>query len=347
MPWFLALGLLLICASQPAATQERSHGVEFLNERLRIPESELYDEGAYIESGVGLSFGVDKRLLYYNGKYDEAVVRFETAVRQFRYKSEIWVCLARSYFHMKSPERARAALKRAAEATPDLQDQFWGPMISGLLWEIRKRANEQQIQIDFYSADQDAFLSLFRLYRFLEDTGNAVGVMDAALTRAARMRELASAASEAAGRSFLTQATKWQELADSLRVELAEQGVALPEPGESIATPATAESGEDDEGLRMLQMKVDFYPAQLEDYQRLFDGYVAKDMVPQATAVIDAVGREMRRIEMRASIAPDPQSEAAVRGEIADLEQLRESMQERLGIVPDPAAIQSGGGAPP
>ena len=346
----IALGLLLLlCAALPASSRERAPGVDFLNERLRMPESERYDEGAYIESGVGLPFGVDKRLLYYSGKYEEAIVRFEAAVKRFRYKSEIWVYLARSHFYMKSPHHARAALERAAEVMPDLQQQFWGPMIEGLLWEIRKRANEQQIQIAFYSTDQDAFLSLFRLYRFLEDAESAVAVMDAALARAKRMRDMASVASEASRRSYLVQATKWQELAHSFRAELVDGGVVLPEAEKSAssALPIAGRAHEGNEHLRLLQMKVDFYPTRLEDYQTLFNAYLARDMVSEAAGVIDAASREIQRIELRASIAPDPQAEAKVREEIADFEQLQKSMREHLEIAPAPGAAQVIGGPPP
>lgn len=346
----IALGLLLlICATLPATSRERAPGIEFLNEGLRIPESELYDDGAYIESGVGLPYGVDKRLLYYSGKYEEAILRFEEAVKQFRYKSEIWVYLARTYFHVKSPDLARATLERAAEVMPDLQQEFWGPMIEGLLWEIRKRANEQQIQISFYSTDQEAFFSLFRLYRFLEDAESAVAVMDAALSRAERMRGLASVASQTGRKSYLTQATKWQKLADSLRVELTDGGLVPAEAEERAPSAWSAAAGvqEGDERLRLLQMKIDFYRAGLEDYQALFDEYMARDRLAEAAIVIDATSREINRIDLRASVAPDPQTEAKIRVEITGFEELRESMRQRLEAIPVSGAAQVQGGAPP
>ncbi len=85
MPYLL-LTLLLAIAS---GAQERVPGIEFVNERMRIPESDLFDEGAYIESGVGLSFGVDKRLTYLPGEYEEAAQRFVFGLLQFRYKAEV------------------------------------------------------------------------------------------------------------------------------------------------------------------------------------------------------------------------------------------------------------------
>ena len=125
----------LACLVLAAVAQEPKEvaGIDFLNERLPLPETERYDEGEYIDTGVGLSFGVDKRLTYYAGQYEEAVVGFEDAIRRFRYKSEIWVYLARSHFYMKSPERARETLELAAEVMPDLSERLWQPMIASLL----------------------------------------------------------------------------------------------------------------------------------------------------------------------------------------------------------------------
>ena len=86
----------MVVRQKRTSSKERVPGIEILNERLRIPESVLFNEGVYIESGVGLSFGVDRRLSYLPGEYAEASQRFELSVRQFRYKAEVWVFLAHS-----------------------------------------------------------------------------------------------------------------------------------------------------------------------------------------------------------------------------------------------------------
>ena len=104
-----------------------------------------FDEIEYVDSGVGLSYGVDKRLSYLSGNYDAAAERFEAAAAKFQYKSEIWVYLARAYFYRKEPDRAKEALVRAQAAMPDLQTQLWQPLIAGLMWEIRQRANKLQV----------------------------------------------------------------------------------------------------------------------------------------------------------------------------------------------------------
>lgn len=119
--------LVLLAGPRLVAAQEAVAGIDFLNDRLPIPESALFDEGSYIDSGVGLSFGVDKRLTYSAGQFEEAASRFEISVAGFSYKSDIWVYLARSYFYMNSPDRARVTLERAQEVMPDLRERLWHP----------------------------------------------------------------------------------------------------------------------------------------------------------------------------------------------------------------------------
>ncbi|SVC18557.1 uncharacterized protein METZ01_LOCUS271411, partial [marine metagenome] len=188
LPRMVVISLLL---STGAGTQELIPGIEFVNERLRIPESTRFDEGNYIESGVGLSFGVDKRLTYFAGEYEEAAQRFETSVRQFRYKAEIWVYLARAYFYTKSFDVARDALERAEVLMPDLAGTLWQPLLASLQWEIRRRAVQQQAQIDFYSMGREEVLTLFRLYLFLEDHSAASDLLVVSHERARMMRERA------------------------------------------------------------------------------------------------------------------------------------------------------------
>jgi tetratricopeptide (TPR) repeat protein len=146
---------LVASASTIVGGEERR--LDYLNEAMRAPDSSKFREGDYINSGVGLSFGVDRRLSYFAGQYEEAAVRFEESVRAFRYKSEIWVFLSRAYFFMKEPEKAREAIQRAAAVMPDLNEKLWNPLLAGLLWEIRQRALALQIQIDFYSKEQGDF----------------------------------------------------------------------------------------------------------------------------------------------------------------------------------------------
>jgi tetratricopeptide (TPR) repeat protein len=182
--WPSAIGVVLLLSLDTGWSQTRTAPrLDFLNDRLPIADSDLFDESSYIESGVGLSFGVDKRLTYLAGEYQEAARQFEQGVSMFKYKAEIWVYLARAYFYMKAPDRARLALERAQVLMPDLTDRLWQPLVESLLAEIRKRANNQQIQVYFYSPGQEDFLSLFRLYLFLEDYNSATGVLKSAAGR--------------------------------------------------------------------------------------------------------------------------------------------------------------------
>ncbi|MFH1567882.1 MAG: tetratricopeptide repeat protein, partial [Gemmatimonadota bacterium] len=252
----LVLGALAV--GGPLLAQQAEERLDYLNERLRIPESERYSEESYIESGVGLTFGVDRRLSYYPGNYTEATAQFEAAVKRFRYKAEIWVFLSRAYFFMKAPESARDALFRAAEVMPDLSERLWGPLTRGLEWEIRQRANAQRVQADYYSTDQGGFLSLFRLYRFLADTAGAAEVVRSADRRALQMHQGAGMVSAASREAQLAEAARWSDLADSLRLELVAMG------GQADLQGAEAASGSLDlaegpdpvpERLRILQLK--------------------------------------------------------------------------------------------
>ena len=159
----IALQALLVgCWGLAIWAQPRGPRIDFLNERLRIPESARFVEPDYIDSGVGLRFGIDKRLSYFPGQYEAAAQAFATSVQTYRYKADIWVYLARSYFYMRDPQRAKDILLQAVQTMPDLQERFWDPLLNSMLGEIRKRAVHLQTQVDFYTKSQGDFLTLFR-----------------------------------------------------------------------------------------------------------------------------------------------------------------------------------------
>ena len=333
--------MVLACAvlavlSGPAPGQEDGERLDYLSERLRTPESERYSEGAYIESGVGLTFGVDRRLSYYPGNYEEAAAQFEEAIRRFRYKAEIWVFLSRAYFYMKAPEKAREALERAAQLMPDLAERLWTPLIRGLEWEIRVRANAQQMQAGFYTADQGDFLSLFRLYRFLADTAGAAAVVRAADLRSVQMVERVRMVSAESRQAVARQAVHWGDLADSLRLELAGMGGHPPEAGASGPEAEPAGGVEEAERLRILQLKVDYYRAEPEDYRELFDGYLAAGRRADATAAIEAVEREILRLQVQASVAPNAQAEQEIADDTEALQGMQEEFRQILGLEAEP-----------
>ena len=337
--------LLLVTA---IGAQDRIPGLEFLNERQRIQESERFDEGSYIESGVGLSFGVDKRLTYLPGEYEEAAQRFELSVRKFRYKAEIWIYLARAYFYMKSPDKALDALIRAQGLMPDLSAGLWGPMIASLKWEIRQRARRQQAQIDFYSTGQEEVLSLFRLYLFLADHAAARDVVAVAHGRARSMRENAQMVSGDSRRAQAAEADRWEQLGESLTGELATAGIAadavpaqptLPEPTENVDI-------DEQERVRVLQLRIDFYAALEEDYLQLFQAYLDRTDTARALAVISSLERHVIDLEVQASVAPTLSDQTDIEDRIKVFKAMGDDMHSQIddGVAAGKAGGMVGGG---
>lgn len=314
----------------PATGEERR--LDFLNESMRAPESIRFRESDYINSGVGLRFGVDRRLSYYAGQYEEAAKQFEKSVQAFRYKSEIWVFLARAYYLMNDPEKARKTLQRAAMIMPDLNENLWSPLLQGLLWEIRQRALALQTQIDFYSKEQGDFVKLLRLYCFLEDYPAASTVINTADARANKMNELAGMASAVSRPQFVAQSKIWQQLADEMRTELKVLGHDAPSsiPLGNRSPEMTSVDSELEEKTRQLQLRIDFYQATQDEYIRLFDNYLALNKPLRAKTVIEALDREIIRVRFRAESVPDFLEQAELEEQIVVLQELQRSMRMQL-----------------
>ena len=313
------------------AQEERRQDLDLLDERLRIPDSELFDDGQYIDSGVGLVFGIDKRLTYYAGQYEDAAAGFEVGVRGYPYKAEIWVFLARAYFYMKSPERARETLERARQVMPDLEERLWGPLVDSLLSVIRQRASEQQIRVDFYSPGQDEFLSVFRLYLFLEDHELAAGVVRSATARGVKMIQMATTVSGSSRRSYLDEAARWHALAGDMAAELETLGT----PVDPLAQSGTSTSGDaaidmEAEEIRILQLKIDFYRATEADYRKLFDLYQQRDDGEKSAGVLAAVEKEIGRLQLQASVAPTIQAETDVLDRMDKFTELQKELKTQL-----------------
>lgn len=325
--WLLCLLVLQLAAGSSLGQRPRP-AADFFDDKLPIPDAEQFDTAEYIESGVGLSFGVDKRLSYNIGQYQEAARRFEQAIGQFKFKSEIWVYLARAYFYNQEPEKAKRVLEQAAEVMPDLKDRLWQPLIDSLLEEIRRRANQLRVQVEFYSQSQEDFLSLFRLYRFLQDQQQAAGVIRTAEKRVSEMSELAGMAAGATRKSYLAEAGKWQQLADRLRAELdpTSAGTAAPLAADTTA----ADSLEQAEIIRLLQLRVDFYQAKPHEYQALFDLYLRRGQREQATGVVQALEREAQRAALEVTIASTAQEGNKYQEKAEELGKLREQLQRQL-----------------
>ena len=324
----ITISLMMIC---PAAGQERR--ISFVDERLLVPDSERFTDGSYIASGVGLKFGVDKRLTYLSGDYVEAVSAFEEAVRVYRYKAEVWVYLARAYFYSESPELAKQTLERASQVMPDLADRLWDPLIASLLWEIRQRANQQQIQVDFYSPDQQGFLSLFRLYVFLDDQVAAKGVIDAARQRSRGMSERSTMVAGSSQATYIEQAELWDQLAGSLSREIPGMGVQLPAASAALVdapTPVDAAAEQAVERERLLQLQVDFYRAGPAQFSELFDAYLLRGDTRRAGSVTERAHQEAARLRLVASVAATIQDEEEIKRKAATMDSLADSFDTRL-----------------
>ncbi len=322
----------LVLGASPVGGQPTRPPVGFLDERVPIPDAERFTEADYIQSGVGLSFGVDKRLSYLTGRYPEAVERFEESLKQFRYKSEIWVYLARSYFYMKEPEKARQTLERAAAVMPDLHQRLWQPLMEGLDWEIRQRANQLQTQVEYYSPSQGDLLALFRLYRFLSDPERAAGVIRAAEEKGLRMKDLATSVSGVSQQSYRDEAARWQSLADSLRSELDAAGVALPP---TLAVPDSVDHRLV-ESTRLLQLRVDFYPTSAKDYRTLFGNYLRLGRPERARQVLVSLAQEVARVGLLAETAATVQEQERCTRQADGLASLRQELEASLPVQGPP-----------
>ena len=326
-PAFLIV-LLLVAASLPAATQERR--LAYLNEKLPVPDSERFNEARYTDTGVGLGFGVDLQLTYLSGQYGEAVRRFEKAVGQYPHKSDIWVYLSRAYFYLNQPDQARQALKRAAEAMPDLDGRLWAPLVRGLEWEIRQRAAQLKVQIDFYARGTNDFLRLYRLYLFLQDYDEARKVVRAADARAEAIEARATAMVGAKKEALRDQAAQWRDLGEQLRAELGALGQTAPDP---VPAPDTGRRRLQEEAER-LQRAVDFYPASIEQYERLFGLYLQLADRAAADSVRAAVGRRRRVVQSEITSAATLQEEAQLQDKLTRFNIALQGMRLKLEEAP-------------
>ena len=333
----LVTGISLGAAVGSVSAQERLHGISFMDERLFIPDSESFNDGSYISSGVGLKFGVDKGLTYLSGDYAGAVIAFEEATRTYRYMAEIWVYLARAYFYSESPELAKQTLERAAGMMPDLADRLWNPLIGSLLSEIRQRANQEQIQVDFYSPDQQKILSLFRLYIFLEDTKAAKGVIDAAHQRATGMRERSTMVAGSSQATYIDQAEQWDMLAASLSSEMSLLGEQPPPAPASVApepVPLDAAAEQAAERERLLQLRIDYYHASSSEYEGLFDAYLLRGDTRRARIVAERARQEAARLRLVASVAATIQDEEEIEQKASTMDSLNKAFDAQLSGQP-------------
>lgn len=314
---------LLLLLGKPLVAQQ----ADFLDERQPMPEAAQYDSVQYSASGSEAVFVAGKQA-YDLKQYPQAAQRFAQLLQQYSYKSTSWVYLARAYFRDKQLELARQTLVRAGEAMPELKDSFWQPLNESMLGEVRRQAEELQAQVDFYPDRVADFAPLLRLYRFLQDTTGAQGVVRIALERRGGLYQQAEVASGAQRQSYLAAAAQWERLAGSLGRELDSTAAALP------ADAGIADSLKEAETLRLLRLRVDFYLAKPQEYQQLFAEYLRLGRRAEADSVVAALEHERQRLEMLATIAPNAAEEDKQRGKAAVLETLRQQLQAQLDAAP-------------
>lgn len=318
--------LLLLGGALPLVAQQ----AEFLDDRQPLPETAQYDSAQYRVSGVEKAFAEGKRQTYDLKQYPQAAQRFAQLLQQYQYQSAIWLYLARAYFHSQQREMARQTLARAGEVMPDLKESFWQPLNESMLREVRRQAEELQGQVDFYPERMADFAPLIRLYRFLQDTTGAQGVVRIALQRRSGLYQQAEVATGAERLSYLAAAAQWERLAGSLSRELDSTAAAPP------GTAGIADSLKQAETLRLLQLRVDYYLAKPGEYQQLFAEYLRLGRRTEAAGVVKALEREGQRLDLLATIAPNAVEEGKYLNQSAALSALRQQLQAQLDSATPP-----------
>ena len=128
------------------------------------------------------------------------------------------------------------------------------------------------------------------------------------------------------------QTTEEVILADKLRAELVSLGHEVPprvlqEGGVTATSSADAELTEQ---TRLLQLRIDFYQAQHDEYTRLFENYLALDRPMRAKGVIEALDREIIRVRLRVDSEPDFLEQANLEDEILVLREMQKTMRSQL-----------------
>ena len=219
---------------------------------------------------------------------------------------------------------------------PDLKLRFWGPLLAGLNREIRKRANELQLQVDYYSRGPEDFHNLFRLYRYLEDYPAASNVIHAAERNERILRERAVMSSGNSQRAKMERSHLWSDLGTDLREEMKELGVVVvgDEERQGIVGAAQEEDQQAElrEATRLLQLRVDYYQflVKATDFRQLFDNYMELGEAEKAAEVIKAVERGIFRLDLKMVEAADYQEELDIESDIAEFEDLKAALQTTL-----------------
>jgi hypothetical protein len=136
--------------------------------------------------------------------------------------------------------------------------------------------------------------------------------------------------------SRVKQAEGWDQLGESLANELAAAGL-VPDIEKSVPIPEPVQVPDINEAerIRVLQLRVDFYSAQEEDFLQLFKAYLDQADSRKARGVVGAISRHMADLEVRASVAPTVSDQVAIEEQIEAFQMMRNNM---AGQVPAPPA---------
>jgi len=321
------LGVLLLLLAPPLGAQGKGPSLDFLDERVPIPESALYDSAEYGAGGAAAF--AQARNAYDHGHYPQATLSFAQLSNDHPHKSAVWVYLARAFFHGGDFPSARQALQRAGQLMPELEEPLWQPLGRGLEEEVKRLAFQLQAQADYYPKRQGDWLPLLRLYRFLGDSTQALALVEGAARRRAELLSQAQAAAGAQRQALLGAAAQWEGLLGQL---WAEGGGAPADSGQGVNPDSVKEA----ETLRLLKLRVEYYLAKPKEYQQLFEGYLRLARRAEAGAVVEALEQEVQRLGLLEAVAPTPGAAAKFAEQAAALRTLGQGLRTRLEAVPPP-----------
>ena len=84
------------------------------------------------------------------------------------------------------------------------------------------------------------------------------------------------------------------------------------------------------EKTHQLQLKVDFYQPNLEDFRTLFSNYLELEMPAGARFVIEGIEREVTRLQLKADTSNDFVEVSKLQEEVASLDQLKQELSQQL-----------------
>jgi hypothetical protein len=110
-----------------------------------------------------------------------------------------------------------------------------------------------------------------------------------------------------------------------------------------LAEPPEPEDSDEQERIRTLQLRMDFYRAKQEDYVKLFQAYVDLADSVRARSVLASLQRHIGDLGVRASVAPTVSAQVDIEDRIDQLKVLHNDMNKRVPKVEVPIGGATGG----